>query len=69
MTLKDLQRLRASRPAVDITPEPNDSAIMATVAAVAADPATLTYDELVAAAVRADHIATWNLLNDVVVLA
>lgn len=50
------------RPPVDKT-KPDDTQFM-TVLVVAADPATLTYDELVAAAIQADNEATRNLIND-----
>lgn len=70
MTLTQLDALRVSPRPVDITePEPDDSYFMAVVAAVAADPAALTYEELVAAAIAADDIAAYGLMQSVTVLA
>lgn len=70
MKLKQLDALRVSPRRVDITqPEPDDSYFMAVVAAVAFDPATLTYEELVAAAVAADDTAAFGLMESVMVLA
>lgn len=45
-----------------------DAGVMATIAAVAADPSSLTYDQLVAAFVVADDCAAYSLMSQVVIV-